>query len=104
MEAQEDTSRQVMSGTITTRVGAAALPLGVVLLAVSEIFHPSGKDPMDNPAVFREYAESDIWTTVHLGQYFGFLLVLGGLVTLYYSLAARPGRAAGLAPSASQRR
>jgi len=98
MEAQEDTSRQVMSGTITTRVGAAALPLGVVLLAVSEIFHPSGKDPMDNPAVFREYAESDIWTTVHLGQYFGFLLVLGGLVALYYSLAARPGRAAGLAP------
>ena len=53
MEAQEDTSRQVMSGTITTRVGAAALPLGVVLLAVSEIFHPSGKDPMDNPAVFQ---------------------------------------------------
>ena len=53
---------------------------------------------MDNRAVFREYAESDIWTTVHLGQYFGFLLVLGGLVARYYSLAARPGRAAGLAP------
>jgi hypothetical protein len=98
MEAQEDTSRRVMSEAITTRVGAVALPLGTVLLAVSEAFHPSGEDPMDHSAVFREYAESDAWTTVHLGQYFGFLLVLGGLVALYYSLAARPGRAAGLAP------
>jgi hypothetical protein len=98
MEPQEDTSRRVMSEAITTRVGAVALPLGTVLLAVSEAFHPSGEDPMDHSAVFREYAESDAWTIVHLGQYFGFLLVLGGLVALYYSLAARPGRAAGLAP------
>ena len=82
MEAQEDTSRRVMSEAITTRVGAVALPLGIVLLAVSEALHPSGEDPMDHSAVFREYAESDVWTTVHLGQYFGFLLVLGGLVTL----------------------
>ena len=35
---------------------------------------------MDFPAVFTEYARSDVWTTVHLGEYFGFLLLLGGLV------------------------
>jgi hypothetical protein len=81
---------------VTTRLGALALPLGVIVLAVSEIFHPSREDPMDNVAVFREYANSDIWTTVHLGEYFGFLLLLGGLVALYYSV--RTGAGAGLAP------
>jgi len=64
---------------ITTRIGAATLPLGVVLIAIFEVFHPSGEDPMDFPAVFREYAQSDLWTTVHQGEYFGFLLLLGGL-------------------------
>jgi hypothetical protein len=53
---------------------------------------------MDFPAVFREYAQSDTWTTVHLAQYFGFLLLLGGLVALYYSVGAKPGVGAGLAP------
>jgi hypothetical protein len=76
---------------ITTRIGAAALPLGVVLIAISKVFHPSREDPMDFPAVFSEYAQSDVWTTVHLGEYFGFLLLLGGLVALYYSVRARPG-------------
>jgi hypothetical protein len=83
---------------ITTRIGAATLPLGVVLIAISEVFHPSREDPMDFPAVFREYAQSDVWTTVHLGEYFGFLLLLGGLVALYYPVRARPGVGAGLAP------
>jgi hypothetical protein len=82
----------------TTRMGAVALPIGVVLIAISEIFHPSREDPMDFPAVFREYAHSDLWTSVHLGEYFGFLLLLGGLVALYYSVSARPGAGAGLSP------
>jgi hypothetical protein len=83
---------------ITTRIGAVALPLSVPVLAVAEIFHPSREDPMDNVAVFGEYAQSDVWTTVHLAQYFGFLLLLGGLVALHYSVSARPGAGAGLAP------
>src|SRR5215208_7784865 len=76
----EAASRQVGSDdAITTRIGAVALPLGIVLIAISEIFHPSREDPMDFPAVFEEYAQSDVWTTVHLGEYCGFLLLLGGL-------------------------
>jgi hypothetical protein len=75
------------------------LPIGVVLSAILEVFfHPQREDPMDNPAVFMEYANSDSWTAVHLGQYFGFLLILGGLVALYYSISAKPGMGAGLAP------
>jgi hypothetical protein len=74
------------------------MPLGIVVILVSEYFHPSREDSMDNPAVFMEYAHSDIWTTVHLAEYFGFLLLLGGLVALYYSVSAKPGVGVGLAP------
>jgi hypothetical protein len=99
MDAREDTSRQLGGDdAITTRLGAVALPIGVVLIAISEIFHPSKQDPMDFPAVFREYASSHVWTTVHQGEYFGFLFLLGGLVALYYSVSARPGVGAGIAP------
>jgi hypothetical protein len=86
------------ASTAATRIGAAALPLGVAILAVSEILHPSGEDPMDNPAVFAEYARSDAWTAIHLLQWFGFLLLLGGLVALSSSLG--PRRGAALAPFA----
>ena len=99
MDASEDSYRQIGGDdAITTRIGAVALPIGVVLIALSEIFHPSKVDPMDFPAVFREYANSNIWTTVHQGEYFGFLFLLGGLVALYYSVSARPGAGAGIAP------
>ena len=99
MDAREGAGQAVeRQVATTTRIGAAAMPLGVVLIAVSEFFHPQREDPMNNPAVFLEYAQSDNWTAVHLAQYFGFLLVLGGLVALYYSITARPGAGAGIAP------
>jgi hypothetical protein len=99
MDAREAATRQIGGDdAITTRMGAMILPIGVVLIAISEIFHPARENPMDFPAVFEEYAHSNVWTTVHLGEYFGFLLLLGGLVALYYSVSARPGAGAGLAP------
>jgi hypothetical protein len=73
---------------------------------VSEVLRPSREDPMDDPAVFAEYADSDIWTAVHLARWFGFLLLLllllGGLVALYYSLKA--GVRHGLLDVAQRRR
>jgi hypothetical protein len=91
--------RQIGGGvSITTRIGAVALPFAIPVLVVAEILHPSREDPMNNPAVFMEYAHSNIWTAVHLAEYFGFLLLLGGLVALYYSVSAKPGMGAGLAP------
>ena len=100
MGARRSSARRAAESDVaaiaTTRIGAVAMPLGVVVLVISEILHPSREDPMDNPAVFAEYAQSDAWTAVHLVQWFGFLLLLGGLVALYYSLGPRTG--AGLAP------
>jgi hypothetical protein len=100
MDAREATDRQQVGGddAITTRLGAVALPLGVIVIGIAEYFHPAKEDPMDNHAVFMEYAHSEIWTAVHLGEYFGFLLLLGGLVALYYSISAKRGVGAGIAP------
>src|SRR5215210_3610236 len=100
MVTRQSTGRQQVGGddAITTRLGAVALPLGIIVILVAQIFHPGREHPMDFPAVFMEYAQSSIWTAVHLGEYFGFLLLLGGLVALYYSVSAKPGVGAGLAP------
>src|SRR5215210_3274064 len=76
---------------ITARIGAIALPLGVILfVVVTAIFHPHREAPMDNPAVFMEYAQSDSWVAIHLAQWFAALLLIGGLVALYYSITAKP--------------
>jgi hypothetical protein len=99
MDAQEVAARQAEgSDAITARMGALMLPLAVPVLVVAEYLHPHSEDPMEFSAVFTEYAHSHVWTTVHLAEYFGFLLLLGGLVALYYSLSPRPGAGAGLAP------
>ena len=82
---------------LTSRIGAVLFLLGLVVLVISTQLHPAHEDPMDNPAVFREYAQSDLWIAVHLGQFAGFLLVIGGLVALYYSIAIRPDAAAAIA-------
>jgi len=95
---------------ITTRIGAIALPLGVILLVASTAIHPSREAPMDNPAVFMEYAQSQGWIAIHFGQWFGILLIIGGFVALYYSITtnleanavlARFGLAAALLTAAS---
>jgi hypothetical protein len=80
---------------ITTRIGAIALPLGIILYVVATaVFHPNREAPMDNPVVFTEYAQSDSWVAVHLAQWFATLLLVGGLVALYYSITTKPEAAA----------
>ena len=82
---------------LTSRIGAVLFLLGLVVLVISTQLHPAHENPMDNPAVFREYAQSDLWIAVHLAQFAGFLLVIGGLVALYFSIAVRADAAAAIA-------
>lgn len=83
---------------ITTRIGAVLLPLGIILFVVATaIFHPHREDPMDNPAVFMEYAQSDSWVVVHFAQWVAALLLIGGLVALYYSITKKPEVGTGVA-------
>jgi hypothetical protein len=81
----------------TTRIGAVALPLAIILFVVSTAIHPSREDPMDNPAVFLEYAQSDSWIAVHLAQWVAVLLLFGGLVAVYFSITRRSEAGAALA-------
>lgn len=80
---------------ITARIGAMALPLAIILFVVSTHTHPSG-DVMDNPTIFMEYARDESWIAVHFVQWFAALLLIGGLVALYYSIARRPEAATGV--------
>lgn len=82
---------------LTARIGALLFLLALVVLVVSTQLPPSRENPMENPAVFREYAQSDLWIAVHLGQFVGFLLVIGGLVAFCFSLATRADAAAAVA-------
>ena len=67
------------------RMGSVAFLAGLVIIIVSTIgFHAGTRDPMDNPAIFAEYAESDTWIAAHIGQFAGVMLVFaGGFVALF---------------------
>lgn len=78
-----------------TRIAAILLPLGVIVFVISTaVFHPHRENPMDNEAVFTEYAQSDSWIAVHFAQWVASLLLCGGLIGLYDSLKSNSGAAA----------
>jgi hypothetical protein len=68
------------------RVGAAAGLAGLILQAISSQLHPGHVQPNDSVGAFLEYAAFDAWTLVHIGQFFGTLLLGVGLVLLALSI------------------
>ncbi len=87
-------ARMRVAEAITNRVGAVAFPLGIILFVVSTVIgHPSREDVMDNPAVFMEYAQDDNWIATHFVQWLATLLLIGGLLALYYSITTKPAEA-----------
>jgi hypothetical protein len=82
------------------RMGSVAFLAGIVIFMVSTIgFHAGTRDPMDNPAVFAVYAQSDLWIAAHIGQFAGVMLVFaGGFVALFRLLVkSESGMASALA-------
>ncbi|MCK6210072.1 hypothetical protein KZX45_05895 [Georgenia sp. EYE_87] len=75
------------------RLGAVTIVLGLVLQVVMGLLHPSRADPNDSAAAFAEYARSDAWTAVHIGQFVGTLLIVIGVVALSRHLARQAGGA-----------
>jgi hypothetical protein len=78
------------------RAAAAAGVLGLVLEVAMDHLHPSGSQPNDTVAAFREYSRSRTWTAVHLGQLAAALLIMATLVTISRLGARRPGMAGAL--------
>jgi flagellar biosynthesis protein FliQ len=83
------------SGTQTSPTAhRKSLLLSAVLLLSSfivgevvSLFHAGGlTDPNNHPAVFVLYAQSGIWTTVHLAQFIVTAATIGGLLVLFHAL------------------
>ena len=102
-EIGQPNSQVVVAGSRSTsdrallRMGAVAIPIGIVVQILMETLHPSNADPNDSAAAFQEYAASNTWTVVHIGQFFAALLVALALVTLARSLMRQGGVAGALA-------
>ena len=61
---------------------------GALLVFLGTFLHPSGADPNDAAAAFREYAADKLWIASHLTQFFGIASITLGLLALYRSLSA----------------
>jgi hypothetical protein len=79
------------------RLGAVAGVSGVVLTITMGYLHPSAEQPNNSVAAFHEYAHSQHWTSIHMGQFVGALLIVIALVSLGRPLSRRPGPAGALA-------
>jgi hypothetical protein len=75
------------------RLSAILLGGGFIFFAVVNLFHPSGVDQNNHPAVFAQYAQSATWTPVHLGGFVGFAAVIAGLLVVFYALNLQGGMA-----------
>ncbi len=72
------------------RLGSVSGVLGLVLVVIMEGFlHPNRAHPNNSPAAFREYAASDSFTSIHVGDFVGTLCIVIALVALYRSVAAQ---------------
>lgn len=70
------------SGSRFLRLGGLAAIAGQILLLVSSGLHPAGEHPANHPKVFAEYAADASWTTVHLIQWLGGVLMFVAIAFL----------------------
>jgi hypothetical protein len=75
------------------RYGTAMLVAGLGAQVPLGALHPHQEYANDSVAAFHEYAHSQAWVLVHLGQFLGLLLVSIGLVTVATTLARKTGAA-----------
>jgi hypothetical protein len=75
----------------TLRTGSTLLLGGLVAEYVVTAFHAAHENPNDHHAVFAEYAASDNWIAVHLGQFAAGLVVIAGIITLLRALRPTTG-------------
>ena len=73
------------------RIGSIAFIAGVVIVIVSTVLHPSREDPANHPLVFMEYANSNSWVAIHIGQFVGGIMVFGGGSGVLHSFLMRTG-------------
>lgn len=66
------------------RIGSITFLTGLAIFIISSAFHPSREDPTNHLRVFAEYANSQPWIAVHIGQFVGDITIfVGGFVALF---------------------
>ena len=74
------------------RLSATLLLVGQLLYIVITLFHADG-EANHHPALFAEYAASGTWTVNHLGQFAAMVILLAGLLALFFALDVQDGTA-----------
>jgi hypothetical protein len=73
------------------RLAAVVLLLGALIFLAAGFLHPSREPANSHAAVFIEYAGSAQWTNIHLGQFVGMLVMIAGLLVLFFALNVNLG-------------
>ena len=73
------------------RLSATLLVVGELLSLLAGALHPARENPNNHTAVFAEYANSADWTAVHLGQFCGMVVIIAGLLVLFFALNIHSG-------------
>jgi hypothetical protein len=76
-------------GNRLLRLSASMIFGSVVVSILAGLLHPDREPANSHPAVFAEYAASDLWTLVHLGQFVGMAGLIAGLVLLSFAFEER---------------
>jgi hypothetical protein len=84
----ESRNGRVSEGGLLTLAGGLLLGGFVLNALVTSFLHPSGSED-DHPEIFAEYADSDAWVAIHVGQLAGVIIALAGLLVLYRVFEAR---------------
>ena len=87
------TARQSTTPRTAVRTGSTLLLGGLIAEYVVTSLHAAHENPNDHHAVFAEYAASDNWIAVHLGQFAAGLVVIAGIITLLRALRPTSGPA-----------
>lgn len=93
MTSIDQRSHETTAAAVSTGgpVAGGLMVAGLLINVGFTLVHPSGHED-DHPAIFAEYAASDAWVAVHLGQFVGVSCALAGLLVLYRTLLV-PGAA-----------
>ena len=68
--------------------GSISFIAGAIIMILSTMIHPSDEDPFNHPLVLAEYAHSELWVGIHIGQFVGTMMVfVGGFVAIYRLLS-----------------
>ncbi len=73
------------------RLSSTLFFIGVLFSMLAGIFHPDRENANHHAAAFAEYANSNYWTALHLGQFAGMAIIIAGLLALFFALNFRSG-------------